>query len=270
MKKYIISLSFLLISNLFAYVDSDFDGVEDSEDKCINTPFSDIVNNDGCTIKSLIKVYNYDIIIGIGKSITTDNTDIQTNSTLSTLQLDFFHNNFTYFMTSVYIDSKIDFNDNSINEFYDTQIGLKYRYQVNQKIELLSSLEIILPTSNQILNNKTDVKASLKFDYKINNFNLFTQYQYTAINNNSTDTIKYQNISGYSMGLGSNINSNNYISTIYTSESSMIKSYDKTTNISLNGYYKINQDKFITYGYTYGLDSNIDYNYTSISFGYKF
>ncbi len=43
---------------LYGYVDSDLDGVDDSVDKCPNTPFSDLVNESGCTIKSLVKKDN--------------------------------------------------------------------------------------------------------------------------------------------------------------------------------------------------------------------
>ena len=40
---------------LYGYVDSDLDGVDDSVDKCPNTPFSDLVNEHGCSVKSLVK-----------------------------------------------------------------------------------------------------------------------------------------------------------------------------------------------------------------------
>jgi hypothetical protein len=36
---------------LFAYVDSDMDGVEDKDDLCPNTLMTDLVDLNGCTIK---------------------------------------------------------------------------------------------------------------------------------------------------------------------------------------------------------------------------
>ena len=66
MKK-ILLLPLLLSGCLFA-IDSDMDGVDDAQDQCMNTPFSDLVNAKGCTIYSLQSDVNYDIIVGSGYS----------------------------------------------------------------------------------------------------------------------------------------------------------------------------------------------------------
>ncbi len=36
-----------------SFVDSDTDGVPDKRDKCLSTPFFDLVDSSGCTVKTL-------------------------------------------------------------------------------------------------------------------------------------------------------------------------------------------------------------------------
>ena len=62
-------LFFVLLISLFAYVDSDFDGVEDEADKCPNTPFDILVDLDGCPLKMAKDGY-FDAIVGIGYADT--------------------------------------------------------------------------------------------------------------------------------------------------------------------------------------------------------
>ena len=49
---------------LFAYSDSDMDGVEDYEDKCPNTQFDELVEYDGCSKSGNDKKLNYTLVLG--------------------------------------------------------------------------------------------------------------------------------------------------------------------------------------------------------------
>jgi len=51
----VLLLLILIVFNLYGYTDTDLDGVDDSIDKCPNTPFTDLVDKNGCSIKSLVK-----------------------------------------------------------------------------------------------------------------------------------------------------------------------------------------------------------------------
>ena len=71
-----ISLILLLTYSLLAYNDADMDGVDDKIDKCLDTPFMDLVNKDGCTKSSLISPHHFDIIFGTSY-LNYDKTDIR-------------------------------------------------------------------------------------------------------------------------------------------------------------------------------------------------
>ena len=79
---------FLLLSltiGLLAYSDSDLDGVDDKIDLCPNTPFSDLIDINGCSIKSLVSPHRFDVIYGIS------NSKIESVKTTShNLQLDYY------------------------------------------------------------------------------------------------------------------------------------------------------------------------------------
>ena len=63
MKNFLVTL-FLIIqaTTLVAYSDFDLDGVEDIHDNCPNTSMTDLVDINGCTIKSLKSNHHFDII----------------------------------------------------------------------------------------------------------------------------------------------------------------------------------------------------------------
>ena len=55
MKKYLL-FGLILTLGIYAnsgFKDSDMDGVADSRDKCLSTPFFDLVDSKGCTVKTL-------------------------------------------------------------------------------------------------------------------------------------------------------------------------------------------------------------------------
>ncbi|NOZ89733.1 MAG: hypothetical protein GXO60_00445, partial [Epsilonproteobacteria bacterium] len=52
--KNIVWIFLLVPLLLFAYIDSDLDGVSDEHDLCPNTPITDIVDINGCTIEKLV------------------------------------------------------------------------------------------------------------------------------------------------------------------------------------------------------------------------
>lgn len=87
-----IFLLFLLFQSLtYAYIDSDFDGVSDSIDACPNTPFSDLVDAKGCSVKKVAlakEVAHLSLIIGSNYSTYTS-TKNQTKTLSQSLELDY-------------------------------------------------------------------------------------------------------------------------------------------------------------------------------------
>lgn len=76
--KYIFLFFIFLYTSLYAYIDNDFDGVEDSIDRCLNTPFEDLVNKYGCALN---KPYKGDFDLSLTTSF--ENQDIQNTLNLS-------------------------------------------------------------------------------------------------------------------------------------------------------------------------------------------
>lgn len=89
MKKYrkIIGAVLLFSNFSFAFVDNDLDGVDDSIDKCPNTPFDQIVGQDGCPIRKIGQEQQSGIkgrfYFKVGLVYNTDNSNDSTISATS-------------------------------------------------------------------------------------------------------------------------------------------------------------------------------------------
>ena len=268
----------LIGANLYAYTDSDLDGVEDSKDKCPNTPLTDLVDINGCSKKSLVSNHHFDIILG-ASYFDSDSRTVNTTNTVSTsVQFDYYYKNFslqTY--TSYFNTSGNNFSDNG---FYDSFIGVAYRFWLSKNFQARVGTGAILPTYDTSLNNNnTDYSATLNLSYRIKKFNIFVGYRYTLINDDNviiTDasgnqrTIAYQNTNSFSAGIGYYINSKLYTSLAYNQSNSIYKNNDDLQTANIYGFYSINKHWFTTLSYSKGLSKSATKNYISLRLGYYF
>ncbi len=280
MKKSILFLAiFLISSSLYAYTDSDMDGVEDALDKCPNTPFTDLVNINGCTKKILVSPHHFDVIVGATYSESDYLTRNTTNTLSSTLQIDYYYKNFSLQASTSYFTTNGDsFSDSGL---YDTFLGAAYQFKPLENFSLRVGAGALLPTYNTSLNNNnTDYMASLNLSYNISKFNLFGGYSYTQINDDDvsfvdangtvTSSTRYQNTSAYSLGAGYYMTSSLYLSGGYNSSNSIYQSIEDIQTASVYGYYGINEHWFSTCSYAYGLSDSASKNYVSLRLGYFF
>ena len=279
MKKSILFLAiFLISSTLFAYVDSDMDGVEDRVDRCPNTPFSDLVDIEGCTKKSLISPHRFDVIVGASYSDSDYQTLNTTDTLASTIQLDYYYKDFSLqASTSYFMTSGDSFSDSG---FYDSFVGAAYQLQALENLSLRVGVGIILPTySTSLNNNNTDYTASLNLSYNISKYNLFAGYSYTQINDEdvsflaadgNTTYINYQNTAAYSLGVGYYMSSSLYVSSAYNSSNSIYEGIEDIETLSLYGYYALDKNWFTTCTYAYGVSDSASKNYISLRLGYLF
>jgi len=269
MKK--LLLFFIMFSSLFAYTDLDLDGVDDSKDRCLNTPFSDIVDKYGCTKKSLISNHHYDIVIGISYSQYNQTTNSQTLS--SNLALDYFYKNFSLKLSTSYYQTTGSYSSDGMNDSY---IGLSYKIKPSQKLRFNISGGIYLPTYKSSLNNNnTDYMISISSNYALKDFDIFGSYSYTIINDDNiydanTTVAEYQNTNSFSFGAGYYLNSKIYISSSYAISNSIYTDSTDIQTLSFYGYYSINKHLFSTLGYSYGLSSSASDHYISLKLGYYF
>ena len=270
----VLALLFILaIQNLSAYSDYDMDGVEDRYDKCPSTPFSELVNSDGCTVKYLKSPHHFDIIFGLNFSQADYTTMEKTDTISQSLQIDYFYKNFSIELSSSYYDSQsVTYNNRGIN---DSFIGAYYKIKLNSDVKLRFGMGAIIPTyESEFDNNSADYTSSLNISYLLNDINLFGGYSFTLINDDDvvtdTITILYQNSNSFNIGAGFYPTSKLYISALYSSSDSIYKDIATIETASSYLFYTINTSWFTTLSYAYGISDSASDNYASIRLGYYF
>jgi len=270
-------LASLLSTTLFAYVDSDMDGVADSMDKCPNTPLTDLVDINGCPIKKLTPKKetkgHADIIIGANYSGSNFASLNRSDTYAASLQADYYYGNFSLqASTSVYQTDSDGYNDSGLN---DSFIGAAYNIRPIKSLTLRVGAGAILPTYDSSLNNNnTDYTGTLSLSYAVSNLNLFGGYGYTMINDDdvvdATNDYRYQDTNAYSAGAGYYFTNKLYLSGSYNISNSIYVGVEDIKTASLYGYYTINKNKFLIFTYAYGLSDSASDNALSLKVGYYF
>jgi len=260
-----ISVFFLFLRLVFASIDSDFDGVIDENDNCPDTLFTDLVDETGCSIKSLLPIHKFDVVIGVAFSQLDNNTFDVSNTVYKSYQIDYNYKNFTAFVsTSTYKNDEDD-------GFNDTTLGLYHRFIATDDFFITSGVEAILPTYKSGLNNEaTDFGLSLELQYIYDKFSLFNRVRYTLIKDSDIEDILYQDTKDYTVGVGYYFSSLLYAGLSYNISDSIYKDIESIENISLYLYHELNNEFFITGDYAYGLSYSASENFVSLSVGYNF
>jgi len=277
------TLSALLSSSLMAYSDSDMDGVEDSLDKCPNTPFTDLVNSNGCSIQKLTPKVNYhhfDVIVGANYTGSNLVNTPATDNYSASLQIDYYYKDFSLQATTSYysLDSDDGYNDSGMNDSY---IGAAYTLHPTKDLSVRLGLGALLPTYKSSLNNNnTDYSASVNVSYMLNKLNLFGTYIYTNINDDdvtitlsdgSSYSILYNDTNAYSLGVGYYFTNSLYISGAYNQTESIYKDVNTDAKtVSTYVYYGIDKHWFMNFAYAYGISDTASDNAVSIKLGYYF
>ena len=271
-------LASTVTTSLLAYSDLDMDGVEDANDRCPNTPFMDLVDINGCTKKSLASKHHFDIIIGASYADSDYNTLNKTDTYSSSLQVDYYYENFSIQASTSYFDT--EGSGYSETGLYDSYVGASYQIKPIQNLSLRVGVGALLPTYDSSLkNNNTDYTASLSASYALGSFNVFAGYNYTNINDDdvvitasdgTTTDVIYQDTNGYNGGIGYYVNNATYMSLSYNMVQSIYKNVDDITSASAYIYYGINTHWFTTLSYSYGLSDTASDNYASLRLGYYF
>ncbi|WP_457744912.1 DUF3187 domain-containing protein [Sulfurimonas sp.] len=277
-KLLLLLLSSFLATSLFAYSDSDMDGVSDALDKCPNTPLTDLVNISGCPIKSLSvskkSMSHADIIVGANYSGSNFSSLNPSDTYGASLQVDYYYGNFSLqASTSVYQTNSSGYNENGLN---DSFVGAAYNIKPTKSFTLRLGAGAILPTYNSSLNNnKTDYTASLSLNYLLlQKVNIFGGYSYTMINDtdvvDANNNYRYQDTNAYSAGVGYYFTSKFYMSGAYNLSNSIYVNVADIKTASTYGYYSINKNLFLTFSYAYGLSDTASQNAFSIKIGRYF
>ncbi|MCK9454878.1 DUF3187 domain-containing protein [Sulfurimonas sp.] len=265
LKKALIFLTTALLS-LQAYSDYDMDGVEDSVDRCPNTPFNELVDIYGCTIKKAWSEEHFSIIYGIGFSEADYATNRNVDTFSQTLQVDYYYEEFSLQASTSYYNSD---DDSGMN---DSFLGAYYTLSIFERVSLRLGGGVILPTYDTGFNNNNmDVVASANFSYTAEDINLFGGYSYTVLNDDDiAGVVSYQNTNSYSGGAGFYPLNALYISSYYTNSESIYKDTENIETLTLYTFYSIDKNWFTTFSYTYGLSDTAGDNAVELRLGYYF
>ena len=140
------TIFFIFLSSivLFGFSDIDLDGVDDSLDKCPNTPITDIVDENGCSVKSVIVEQYFDIIFGVSYSQLNYRSNRKTDTYTTTAQIDYYRGNFTLQFQSSYFIS--DGSRRSDSGWNDTSIFAYYKWNLTSEFTVDTGIGVVLPT----------------------------------------------------------------------------------------------------------------------------
>ncbi len=258
MKKILIFL--FSFSLLFAadFIDIDLDGVPDNIDKCPNTPFSALVDKDGCPIKYLSipqTTIQYDFYTET--SLLDNNGD----TTLSQLLY------FSLYKKGYYISISTSLNDlENKRDLSDVTVKLKKYIDLSSTLYTSFGIGLKIPTKDYGT-NKIDIPLYFSLNYSIKNYTLFAGGSYTFIN----DTSSWHNYSNEKSGyIGMSYDySNISVSTTYMLLKDRYDDISRSLGFGIF-YFPKKSSLYYSLGYIKGLNNNaIDVIY-SIGIGKTF
>lgn len=248
---------------LFAYTDSDMDGVADKNDICPNTPLTELVNLRGCTIKNLVSPHHFDMVIGESYS---QNKTLSIRNT--SLQLDYYYKDVSLQLFSSYFN--VNGENYSNKGQNNTYLNGYYKVAFTHDFLIHFQAGVSFPTyRNQ--ENKRDYTLSFFTQYQKKHLKLFGGMGYSFIgdeeSNSTADT--YRNIGFYNIGMGYNFNKQWYASLGYNYSKSIYQNSDAIEMLSLYSYYQLTPQWFSTLSYKYGLSNSAIKDSIGLKLGYS-
>ena len=283
-------LMMLMATGLYSFSDADMDGVDDSVDRCPNTPLSDLVDIYGCTKEHLefqdaqIPQGYFDFIVGANYTGANYSTNAGVTDTYSTtLQMDYYYKKLSLQASTGYYRSAAQGYDEK--GMTDTFVGSAYSVDTLHNMMVRFGIGALLPTYETTLgNNKTDYSATLNLGYTLGKFNFFGGYSYTKINDDdlfldADNAYLYQDVQGMSGGLGYQVTPKFYMSGAYSTTKSLYKEVRingvaygvaDIQTLTWYGYVALFKESFLMLNYVYGLSRSASKHAASLSLGFYF
>lgn len=238
---------------LFGFSDNDFDGVDDSVDKCPNTSITDLVDENGCSIKSVMTEQYFDIIFGVSYSQLNYISNRETDTIATDVQIDYYYENFTLQFQSSYLES-----DTSLSLY------LYYSFDVTSDLTLETGVGVILPTyDSDYRDDNRDYSASLNLNYLLGEWSFFAGYNYIFVDDSNV-------IDAFIFGIGYDFTQKLNVSVSYYQSDSIYSGVEVIKSISLYGFYSIDSNWFTMISYAKGLTDSTSDNYVELRVGYYF
>jgi predicted porin len=267
----------LLSTLTFAYQDSDIDGVEDHRDKCPNSSFDEVVDENGCTPS---QHYFGTLTLLVGSDIILDDESQTTNFNVFA---NYRYNDWDITLSNA--NNTASTSSNSLSSAYgDLYLSTGY-YLQNRTFTTKLSLGIKLPTTDEERDIDTGLKhgkahedtgtgendlfASLYLNYGMTQRqNLYLYYRYT-ISGESQD-VEYRDFSTYSIGSGYAFTPHWYSALSYDHSGSPYPHDEPYRAISWFNSYAFSKRFFATINYAHGLNDTSPNNTISLKLGVRF
>lgn len=265
--KFSLLLSCALTASLFAYTDNDMDGVDDTLDRCLGTPFSDLVDAQGCTVRSLYGTHHFDVIAGIGSSQLNYANNVKEETLTTTLQADYYNQNFSAQVIASHFTSD---GDSGLN---DTLIAGYYQLPISEAVHLKLGVGVLLPTYETGYNNEAaDYGASAGVSYQLDGQTaLIGGYSYTLVNDTDVSgVLAYQNTRAWYAGANILMNERLSLGGAYHYGDSIYTNVEAIKKLSAYGLYRFDKHWFGNAGYAYGLSDSASDHAFDLRLGYYF
>ncbi len=241
----------MLLKSAIAFTDSDFDGVEDSIDRCPDTPFDVLVDQYGCPIENEEQSSGW-FSAKVGGSYYTDEED---ETSYASVYLSYGYKSWYFSLSSNYYIYDSFYKKGGMGSSY---ISGSYTFST-ENLDITPGLTIKIPTAKKEFGSKNvDLLPSIDADFYIGNFDIFAYYG-LIFRGRSSD-----NQYSASVGAGYQFNDSIYLSGSYDFDE------DNSKYLSAFSVFDITDKYFLTLSYSYGLNKKAIDNYFSSQFGVRF
>jgi hypothetical protein len=259
-------LAFWLHTPLLAYTDSDFDGVEDSKDRCPGTPLEDLVDPTGCVPKTGISLYlggsrsrgDY----GGSETITTDTRD---------LQLAYANGSWYATLATSTMESALDASAGATEPasgMGDTYLGLSYTALLSQGSLGFQGV-VKLPTADEgVGTGNRDIGGYATLAKMSESATLFTTLGYLITGDDETNT--YNDVASLNVGAGTDVSVRLFASLSAGYVQPLIEGVDASVTLMLFMDYRFDDCWFLNGSYTKGFSDSVADQTLGFMAGYAF
>ncbi len=250
-------------SLLWAYSDSDFDGVEDAFDRCAATPFSDLVDHTGCTVTSLYTPKRFTLSVGALYSEHDQNTQAAVQSSYLTLGLSYTQN-----ALRCQIDAAL-YTQEDQSGWADTALSLSYALHPAHALTLEPFIALHLPTYDT-QNAATDYTGGVSAYWVQEAGMAFTTLGYTLIGDADFEATRFQNSASLSAGYGLWLHDSLFASAKYSAQESIYEGEEALQASALEASWSMGAGYTLHLSYALGLSATQSKHSASVILSHSF
>lgn len=251
----------------YGYEDSDWDGVDDRYDRCPQTPLSDLVNADGCTIFNIDSSLHYTITSGFGYTNVNYASQDPVDTISLSLDVSFYYHDWEFQSNLAYFHSDAISQNSGMD---DTVLSLLYRSALSEPLSITTGIGLILPTYQSGYGNEAlDYRAMIDLRYRFfQDWHGLFGYESTWINDSDVETISYQDTEAYYAGVSYLSNNGSEWTTRYYQTDAIYRDVAPIKSVSLGYYRETSSHSFIDITYGMGLSDSASDQSVMFRIGY--